>query len=146
MCGNKKVSQINDIHMLTWCQQLGTNSFSGGGSLKILRGTGTKNLGLRGVTPRKRVGFGPFVYCLWTILLLFSFFSFLFFIFISYFFFLPGILGGDVPLTENLRWTRPPPPLPPPVNSFRVMPYLIHGQFNKWTFRNLLNMFCIYIY
>ena len=41
---------------------------SGGGRSKILMGTGTKKLGLRGFC------FGPFVFCLWIILLLFLIF------------------------------------------------------------------------
>ena len=70
---------------------------SGGGSSKILKGTGTKILGLRGV---KLIGFGPFVYCLWGILLLFfTFLSFLYFALFSCPIFLPP---------WNFKGERPP--------------------------------------
>ena len=59
-----------------------------------------KTLGLRGVKRgQKLISFGPFVYCLWTILL--CFFSVLDF-FSLLFLFLLRILGG-IPLTENFR-------------------------------------------
>ena len=48
--------------------------YNGGGSSKNLRGTGSQNLGLRGVTPLK-------THRLWPICLL-PYFSFLFFIFL----------------------------------------------------------------
>ncbi len=67
---------ISSTQMKTFCFE--ARQFviinSGGGRSKILRGTGTKNLGLRGLPPRKLIGFGPLVFCLWNFFLHFLIF------------------------------------------------------------------------
>ena len=80
---------------------------TGGGSLKILRGTGTKILGLGGVTPSKTHEFWPICFLPLDNFTAFLDFSLLMLSFSLLFFFLLGISGGDVPLTENFGWTRP---------------------------------------
>ncbi len=61
----------------------GASVISGGESSKILKGTGMKNVGLRGVTHRKLIGFCPFTYYIMENFATFLDFSFLFFIFLS---------------------------------------------------------------
>ncbi len=84
-----------------------------GGRLKNLRGTGTKNFGLMGLPPRILIYFGPFVYYLWRILLLF--FIFLSFSLFFSLLFLPpwNFRGGGRPPT--IFWGGHVPPLPPPM-------------------------------
>ncbi len=86
-------------------------SHSGGGSSKFLRGTGTNNFDLRGLPPRKLIGFGPFVFCLWTILRLC--FIFLSFSLVFSIVFLPSRnFRGDVPPLEILGRGHVPPSSP----------------------------------
>ena len=87
---------------------------SGSRSSKILKGTGTKKLGLRGATPPKLIGFRSFVSNSLRTILLFSWFFFPFLGFTLPFFFLLGIsegeghsllkfLGGHVPHSSPMR-------------------------------------------
>ena len=69
----------------------------------ILRGTGTKKLGLRGLPPRKVIGFGPFCLLPMGHFTTCLDFSFLFFIFSLLFFFLFRFFGGSPSFAENFR-------------------------------------------
>ncbi len=77
-------------------------------SSKILRGTGTKKLGLRGTTPKNSsvwghlfTAYGKFCY---------FFLNFLSFSLYFLYFFLLWILGGILPLAENVKVDMPPTP------------------------------------
>ena len=71
-------------------------------SSKILRSTGTKNLGLRGVTPQKLISFGPPHMDNFAIFLDFSYFF-------SCICLPPWNIRGVSPLTENFRRGYVPP-------------------------------------
>ncbi len=79
-----------------------------GTSKKFSGGHGRKNWGSGGLPSQKLISFGPFVHCLWAILLYFLFFSFLSLSFLLFFF-----LVGVVPLIETFRWDTSPKVLLP---------------------------------
>ena len=79
---------------------------SGGGSSEFLRGTGTTNLGLKGVTPLKTHRFWPIYFLPMNNFAIFLDFSFLFFSFLYYF--LPSQnCRGDIPPLKILGGTPP---------------------------------------
>ncbi len=69
-------------------------------SSKNFEGDGDETFGVKRPTPWKLIGFGPFVYCLWRIVILFFIFLSMSLFLLQFFFFL-GILGGDVPLFSS---------------------------------------------
>ncbi len=83
-----------NFHLCNWT--------SGGGRSKFLRGTRTKKMGLRGVSPSKTHRFWPIGFLPMDNFATFLDFSFLFFSFLYCFSSFSEFLKGDVP-TENVR-------------------------------------------
>ncbi len=93
--------------------------------LEKFEGDGDEKFWVKGIPPKKRIGFGLFVHCLWEILLLFL-------IFLSFsWFFSPIVLPlrnfRGSPLTENFRgYTSPSNPSPGNGGAIRVRFLLGH--------------------